>query len=227
MISVIINCNNCLEHLEKALTSVLSQTEQNWEVIFWDNASDTPALDALNKFNDPRVKYFYNREFVSLGQARNQALLHAHGDFIAFLDADDFWMPQKLERQLETFLSTPRAGLVYTDAAIVFGDKQIKQIFSQKRPPEGKVFGGSQKMVKLGVLEDAYISIARRQIKNIKQKYVIDKNLTAPINQGDSVGYVVIKLDNKILTTIKLHSMESIGEGSFYQKTLDSILRSF
>ncbi len=105
---------------------------------------------------------------------------------------------------------------------------ETHKIFEEnKKITEGKVFGGSQKMVKLGVLEDAYISIPRRQIKNIKQKYVIDKNLTAPINQGDSVGYVVIKLDNKILTTIKLHSMESIGEGSFYQKTLDSILRSF
>ena len=92
---------------------------------------------------------------------------------------------------------------------------------------EGKVFGGSQQMVKLGVLEDAYISIPRRQIKNIKQKYVIDKNLTAPINQGDAVGYVVIQLDRETLTTIKLYSMESVNEGSFYRKTLDSILRSF
>ncbi len=82
-------------------------------------------------------------------------------------------------------------------------------------------------MVKLGVLEDAYISIPRRQIKNIKQKYVIDKNLTAPINQGDAVGYVVIQLDRETLTTIKLYSMESVNEGSFYRKTLDSILRSF
>jgi D-alanyl-D-alanine carboxypeptidase (penicillin-binding protein 5/6) len=92
---------------------------------------------------------------------------------------------------------------------------------------EGKVFGGSQQMVKLSVLEDAYISIPRRQIKNIKQKYVIDKNLTAPIRQGDVVGYVSIQLDSETLTTIKLYSMESIKEGSFYRKTLDSILRSF
>ena len=82
-------------------------------------------------------------------------------------------------------------------------------------------------MVKLGVLEDTYISIPRRQIKNIKQKYVIDKNLTAPINRGDSIGYAVIQLDSKTLTTIKLYSMESVSEGSFYRKTLDSILRSF
>ena len=92
---------------------------------------------------------------------------------------------------------------------------------------EGKVFGGSQPSVKLTVLEDAYISIPRRQIKNIKHKYVIDKNLTAPIEKGEVVGYAVIQLEGKSLTTIKLHSTEDISEGSFYRKTLDSILRSF
>ena len=92
---------------------------------------------------------------------------------------------------------------------------------------EGKVFGGSQPSVKLGVLEDAYIAIPRRQIKNVKYKYVIDKNLTAPIEQGESVGYAILKLDDKNLTTIKLYAMESVSEGSFYRKTLDSILRNF
>ena len=58
-------------------------------------------------------------------------------------------------------------------------------------------------------------------------KYVIDKNLTAPIEQGESVGYAIVKLDDKNLTTIKLYSMESVNEGSFYRKTLDSILRNF
>ena len=92
---------------------------------------------------------------------------------------------------------------------------------------EGSVFGGSQQTIKLGVLEDSYISKPRRQIKNIKQKYVIDKNLTAPVNKDEAVGYVIIELEGKSLTTIKLYSMEEVSEGSFYRKTLDSILRSF
>tara|TARA_B100001564_G_scaffold309399_1_gene280431 strand:- start:926 stop:1927 length:1002 start_codon:yes stop_codon:yes gene_type:complete len=92
---------------------------------------------------------------------------------------------------------------------------------------EGKVFGGSQPSVKLGVVEDAYIAIPRRQIKNIKYKYVVDKNLTAPIEQGESVGYAIVQLNNKNLTTIRLYSMEPVSEGNFYRKTLDSILRNF
>ena len=92
---------------------------------------------------------------------------------------------------------------------------------------EGNIFGGSQQKIKLGVLEDEYISIPRRQIKNIKTKYVIDQNLTAPVQKGESIGYAVIQLQGKNITTIKLYAMESVDEGSFYRKTLDSILRKF
>ena len=105
---------------------------------------------------------------------------------------------------------------------------ETHKIYKQNKVvTEGKVFGGSQPSVKLTVLEDAYISIPRRQIKNIKHKYVIDKNLTAPIVKGEVIGYAVIQLEGESLTTIKLHSMEDVSEGSFYRKTLDSILRSF
>ena len=105
---------------------------------------------------------------------------------------------------------------------------ETHKIYKQNKVvTEGKVFGGSQPSVKLTVLEDAYIYIHRRQIKNIKHKYVIDKNLTAPIVKGEVIGYAVIQLEGESLTTIKLHSMEDISEGSFYRKTLDSILRSF
>ena len=105
---------------------------------------------------------------------------------------------------------------------------ETHKIYKQNKVvTEGKVFGGSQPSVKLTVLEDAYISIPRRQIKNIRHKYVIDKNLTAPIAKGEVIGYAAIQLEGESLTTIKLHSMEDISEGSFYRKTLDSILRSF
>ena len=92
---------------------------------------------------------------------------------------------------------------------------------------EGNIFGGYQQKIKLGVLEDEYISIPRRQIKNIKTKYVIDQNLTAPVQKGESIGYAVIQLQGETITTIKLYAMESVQEGSFYRKTLDSILIKF
>ena len=92
---------------------------------------------------------------------------------------------------------------------------------------QARVFNGDKNNISLGVIDDTYISVPRRQIKNIKKKFVIDRNLSAPVNQNEAVGYMSIELEGKIITTYKLFAMESIKEGSFYRKTLDSIYRYF
>jgi D-alanyl-D-alanine carboxypeptidase (penicillin-binding protein 5/6) len=90
-----------------------------------------------------------------------------------------------------------------------------------------RVFNGDKNNISLGVIDDTYISVPRRQIKNIKKKFVIDRNLSAPVNQNEAVGYMVIELEGKTINTYKLFAMESIKEGSLYRKTLDSIYRYF
>ena len=92
---------------------------------------------------------------------------------------------------------------------------------------QARVFNGDKNNISLGVIDDTYISVPRRQIKNIKKKFVIDRNLSAPVNQNEVVGYMVIELEGKTINTYKLFAMESIKEGSFYRKTLDSIYRYF
>ena len=141
MISIIINCHNCLDYLSEALDSVVAQTEQDWEIIFWDNASDVPAKNFIEQYNDTRIRYYFDSNFSLLGEARNRALNQAQGDFIAFLDADDYWMPEKLGRQKEIFHKNHNIGLVYSDANIIFEGKPVKQVFSRMAPPEGEVFG--------------------------------------------------------------------------------------
>ena len=88
-------------------------------------------------------------------------------------------------------------------------------------------FNGDKNNISLGVIDDTYISVPRRQIKNIKKKFVIDRSLSAPVNQNEAVGYMIIELEGKAITTYKLFAMESIKEGNFYRKTLDSISRYF
>ena len=92
---------------------------------------------------------------------------------------------------------------------------------------QARVFNGDKNKISLGVIDDTYISVPRRQIKNIKKKFVIDRNLSAPVNQNEAVGYMIVELEGKIITTYKLFAMESIKEGSFYRQTLDSIYRYF
>ena len=90
-----------------------------------------------------------------------------------------------------------------------------------------RIFDGDEQEIKLGVLEKQYISVPRRSIKKIKKTYIIDKNLTAPVSKGENVGYVAIKLNDNVVTTINLYAMEDIQLGSLYRRTLDSILKNF
>ena len=89
---------------------------------------------------------------------------------------------------------------------------------------ETKVYGGEKSELKFGVNQDAVITIPRRQKKNLKYEYVIDKKLIAPVKQNETIGFMNIKLNDKIIKTYKLSALEDINQGSLYRRTLDSFL---
>jgi glycosyltransferase involved in cell wall biosynthesis len=100
LVSVIMNCYNGEKYLISAIESVLSQTYKNWEIIFWDNQSTDKTAEIFNSFKDYRLKYYYAEKHTVLYEARNYALNKCKGELIAFLDVDDFWLPEKLENQI-------------------------------------------------------------------------------------------------------------------------------
>ena len=86
------------------------------------------------------------------------------------------------------------------------------------------VYGGDKAEIKFGVEEDKSVTIPRRQKKNLKYQYVIDRKLTAPIKQNETIGFMHVKLNNEILQTYKLTSLENVNQGSLYRRTVDSLL---
>ena len=86
------------------------------------------------------------------------------------------------------------------------------------------VYGGDKTEIKFGVKEDGSITIPRRQKKNLKYQYVIDRKLTAPIKQNETIGFMHVKLNDEILQTYKLTALENVNQGSLYRRTVDSIL---
>ena len=117
-VSVIMNCLNCSKYLREAIDSVYAQTYKNWEIIFWDNASTDNSAEIAKSY-DEKLRYFRGEKTVPLYAARNLALKQAKGKYIAFLDCDDYWLPQKLERQVEIFESDKNIGLVYSNVEIL------------------------------------------------------------------------------------------------------------
>jgi glycosyltransferase involved in cell wall biosynthesis len=102
LISVVINCYNGEKFLREALDSVYAQTYQNWEIVFWDNASTDNTKSIACSYQE-KLKYFKAPELTNLHEARNLALDKCRGAAVAFLDADDVWLPNKLEKQIELF----------------------------------------------------------------------------------------------------------------------------
>lgn len=139
LVSVIMNGLNAAAYARAAIDSVLAQTYSNWEIVFWDNRSSDNTAAIVRGYSDPRIRYFLAPEFTPLGTARNQAIQQAGGDFIAFLDCDDIWLPQKLERQLPLF-DDPDVGLVYSDTVFFNSSGDEKRSYNGILPARGRCF---------------------------------------------------------------------------------------
>jgi glycosyltransferase involved in cell wall biosynthesis len=112
LISIVMNCFNGEKYLSDSLESIQKQTYKNWELIFWDNFSTDKSKEIFKSFEDKRFKYYSALEHTSLSKARNLAISECKGDFIAFLDVDDWWSLNKLELQIKLF-TDPSVQLVY------------------------------------------------------------------------------------------------------------------
>lgn len=137
-VSVIMNCFNGEKYLHLAIESVLDQSYQNWELIFYDNQSTDNSAQIFKTFKDERLKYFYASEHTVLYEARNKAIKKASGQFYAFLDVDDWWSPSKLEKQIPLF-DNPKVGIVYGNYWFENEIKGISTVKFSKPLPSGNI----------------------------------------------------------------------------------------
>ena len=140
LVSVIMNCYNGEKFLHESIKSVLSQTYQHWELIFWDNKSEDGSAKIFKSYSDKRFKYHLASEHTLLSEARNEAVKRSSGEFIAFLDTDDFWERDKLKLQIPLF-KDPEVGVVYGNLFIVNEKSNMKKIFLKGKKPRGFILG--------------------------------------------------------------------------------------
>ena len=120
LVSVIMPAFNAEWYLEEAIRSVMAQTYPHWELLVLDDAStdNTARIAARLARTDARIRLLQNAENVGVAATRNRGLSLCRGDYVAFLDSDDRWHPQKLERQLARLARTG-AEIGYCSYAIV------------------------------------------------------------------------------------------------------------
>lgn len=122
LVSVIIPAYNCGAYLGKTLANALEQTGVSLEVVLVDNSTDD-SCRGYSDYHDSRVRYVFLQP-PGVAAARNMGIRLARGKFLAFLDADDEWLPEKLSMQVSAFEEFPEAGLVFTDTTMC-SDKEI------------------------------------------------------------------------------------------------------
>lgn len=100
LVSIIMPSWNTAQFISESIQSVLNQTYKNWELIIVDDCSTDNTDDVVKKFDDERIKYFKNEKNSGAALTRNRAIRESNGEWIAFLDSDDLWLPEKLEKQV-------------------------------------------------------------------------------------------------------------------------------
>lgn len=114
LVSVIMPSYNTAPYIKETIQSVLDQTYTNWELIIVDDCSTDNTEEVLATINDSRIRYFKNEKNSGAAVSRNKALREAKGQWIAFLDSDDLWMPEKLEKQIN-FMKKNGYSFSYTN----------------------------------------------------------------------------------------------------------------
>lgn len=143
LVSIILPTFGRLRYLRPTVDSVYSQTLHDWELIIADDGSDEETQTYLRTLGtDSRVKLVWLTHTGVPAIVRNAALREACGKYVAFLDSDDLWSPEKLARQVATLRSRPGCGWCYTALSHIDGSGQplIEPVFGAWLPFEGAVF---------------------------------------------------------------------------------------
>lgn len=114
LVSIVMPSYNTAKYIFGTIGSVLAQTYQNWELIIVDDCSTDDTDCVIRRFRDIRIRYFKNEKNSGAAVSRNRALREAKGKWIAFLDSDDLWMPDKLEKQI-AFMEKNNYHFSYTN----------------------------------------------------------------------------------------------------------------
>jgi len=134
-ISVVIPLYNKGSHIGRTIQSVLNQTIQDFEIIVVDGHSTDDGPSIVQNYSDPRIHFFLQNS-KGVSEARNEGVKYAQSDFIAFLDADDEWLPCHIEELLRLKNCFPSAGLFATYYKIITENKKIQKPNIKYIPPE-------------------------------------------------------------------------------------------
>jgi len=202
LISVIVNCHNGAKYLKTCIKSILNQKYKNFEIIIVYDDEDQADLSTIKQvvINQSKIKLIINKKNIGAGLSRNIGILNANGDYVAFIDSDDYWNKEKLEVQLNIML-TQKKDFTHTSYQIV---------------DEMGNFKGYRKAKNFNNLKSTYYEIKSREtnIMVITNSYNVIHELN--IEKNNYIMLHKLNYYNEILFAIALQKLAyviSIGKG--------------
>ncbi|MEC5425937.1 glycosyltransferase family 2 protein [Virgibacillus sp. C22-A2] len=164
LISVITPAYNAERFIKQTIESVLEQTYPNWEMILVDDCSTDDTVEIIKRYqeDDSRIKLIVHEVNSGSAVARNAAMEHATGQYIAFLDSDDLWYPEKLEKQLH-FMQEKDIAFSFTKYRRIEEDGTLRNAIS--KAPESVGYNDLMKHCVIGCLT---VMIDREKIGHLK-----------------------------------------------------------
>ncbi len=180
LVSIILPTYNRADWLIKSISSVISQTFHNWELIVWDDGSKDNTKQVVDSFDDKRIKYFFHQN-QGRSSTLNRALGKAMGDYLSFLDDDDQWLPNKLKVQVEIMVRYHFIDLLFTN-----------------------FFNINQELGTKGIgFDQTYKGLNRLKTKKLEGSlYLIDKGLPESIFIANFISFDSVIIKNGIIEKI-------------------------
>jgi glycosyltransferase involved in cell wall biosynthesis len=210
LVSIVIPVFNGGRYLRRTIDSVLSQTYRQFEVIAIDDGSTDDSLAVLAEYDD-RIRVYRQANCGNVGAVRNAGIERSVGEFVAFLDQDDWWEPTKLEAQISVFRSNASIGLVHT--GVCYFDQDLDREVGPQNPagrPQDLIGCCFETLLLDNAICNSSVLIRRSATETvgacsleIAGNTVQDYDLWLRIAQVSQIGFV-----NRKLTYFRLHSSQ-------------------
>ncbi len=192
LVSVIINCHNGERYLKECIESVLNQSYKNWELIFFDNCSNDSSKKIFNEYlNNNNFYYKKSDKILNLYDARNKALNFVQGKYVCYLDCDDTWSDDKLEKQVNFLEKNKNFELVYSNFFTINENKNFTSIRFKNTLPEGFILQNLLKEYSIGILTVCFRSeILKNYFFNEKYNIIGDFDLIIRMSKQHKIGCI-------------------------------------
>jgi glycosyltransferase involved in cell wall biosynthesis len=227
-VSVIIPTYNRSALLRKTIQSVLSQTFQDYEIIVVNNSSTDDSVEMIRSLKDPRIRVFEISNGGVIAKSRNLGLRNAQGKYIAFLDDDDMWVPEKLEKQAAYLDKHPEYQMVYSEVWRIDENDVRKELMPiNRKTKEGDL---SEELLKGNFIPQLTVMIRRELLETVGflnedpgLRTIEDYEYWLRVGLMYKIGFI-----NEPLGLYRVHSSgmsKSVAEAMLTQKVLGGVIK--